>query len=371
MKGTDAAFATEARLTGVAHKLCADLLKARPAVYWADLLATAFVAYASLAAAMALPSATGRIAAGVICALAIYRGVSFIHEVAHLRAGDVPGFKAGYNILIGVPFLTPSLLYEGVHNLHHAKSRYGTAADPEYMPLARQTVWHVAAFIAVSALTPVGLLLRFAVMAPLAAILPPFRRIMVARFSALSINPFFRREMPSASQRRLWLALEAACSVWAVAILALTAAGWISGPAFSGILAIGAAVAVLNQVRTLAAHHWENDGAEMTATGQFLDSVNVPPPATLPALWAPVGLRYHALHHLLPRVPYHNLGRAHARLCEALPQGSVYHAASSRSLASVVGRLHGAIRRNVAGEETAAEAGGPARMDAAGAAAAE
>jgi fatty acid desaturase len=52
----------------------------------------------------------------------------------------------------------------------------------------------------------------------------------------------------------------------------------------------------------------------MTFEGQFLDTVNVPPPALLPVLWAPVGLRYHALHHLLPRLPYHNLAIAHRRL---------------------------------------------------------
>jgi fatty acid desaturase len=77
----------------------------------------------------------------------------------------------------------------------------------------------------------------------------------------------------------------------------------------------------------------------MTVTEQYLDSVNVPPPATLPILWAPVGLRYHALHHLLPGVPYHNLGEAHRRLCRELDSGSIYHESSHRNLSALVGRL--------------------------------
>ena len=66
----------------------------------------------------------------------------------------------------------------------------------------------------------------------------------------------------------------------------------------------------------------------MSVTEQYLDSVNVPPPAMLPALWAPVGLRYHALHHLLPGVPYHGLGEAHRRIAKALPKESTYYRAN-------------------------------------------
>jgi fatty acid desaturase len=338
------AATAERQLTGAAHKLTADLAAARPAIYWADLVATAFVAYASFAAAVTLPNLPARALAFVVAVLAFYRGVSFIHEVSHLRPQDVPGFKAGYNALIGVPYLVPSLMYEGVHNQHHAKSRYGTILDPEYMPLARQTIWHVIGFVAVSALAPVGLLIRFAILTPLMAVIPPFRKIVVERFSALAINPQYRRDMPSAAQLPLWILLEVLCSAWAIAFIGLTFAGVISWTVFLTALALGSAVAVLNQVRTLVAHHWENEGDEMSSTGQFLDSVNVPPPATLPMLWAPVGLRYHGLHHLLPRLPYHALGAAHRRLCEALPPDSPYHKGSHRGFWHVTGRLLGAIR---------------------------
>jgi fatty acid desaturase len=92
-------------------------------------------------------------------------------------------------------------------------------------------------------------------------------------------------------------------------------------------------------VRTLVAHLWENEGEAMTVTAQYLDSVNVPPPAVLPMLWAPVGLRYHALHHLLPGVPYHALGTAHRRITAALEPDSPYHKGNYKGLPHLAARL--------------------------------
>ena len=77
----------------------------------------------------------------------------------------------------------------------------------------------------------------------------------------------------------------------------------------------------------------------MTVTAQFLDSVNVPPPGYAAEIWAPVGLRYHALHHLMPSMPYHSLPEAHRRLARELGTSSTYHGANHKGMATLVGRI--------------------------------
>lgn len=335
--GDMAAIPDDAAMLRAAADLTRDIARAKPGIYWPDFLACAVLGYAAFAGSILLASPWLALACGAVAVLALYRAAGFIHELTHIREGALPGFRFVWNLTFGIPWLIPSFMYEEIHTLHHQRIRYGTVEDPEYLPLAKMNTWSLPLFLLAAVLAPVALLVRFGVLAPLGLLIPPLRRQVAQKYSALSINPAFRRRPPAPLIRRRWFWQELGSMVWAVALLASPV--WLGWKPLLVWMATLSGIAVINQLRTLVAHLWENDGPAITVTAQYLDSVNVPPPSVLAPLWAPVGLRYHALHHLLPSLPYHSLGEAHRRLEVKLGPQSTYDKASYSGLWVLVGRL--------------------------------
>src|SRR5204862_6535802 len=114
----------DAAMLKAAANLTRDLNVPSSAIYWADMLGSALLGYGALFAAIFVHSTPVALVGGGIAVLALYRAGSFIHELTHIKKGAVKGFRFTWNLIVGIPLLVPSFMYEGVHNQHHAKRYY-------------------------------------------------------------------------------------------------------------------------------------------------------------------------------------------------------------------------------------------------------
>lgn len=325
----------------------ADELRPRKSIYWPDMLASMIVGWTSLALALRYQSVpVVSVAFSCSAVFALYRATLFIHEITHLKRGAVPGFETAWNLTVGVPLMVPSMLYVGSHNDHHRRAVFGTAIDPEYEPIGHWTPWRVVASGLPMLVVPAILAIRWAILGPISYLVPPLRRVVVERASALVINPRYRRKPPQGPALLRWALQEAATAVY---VWALVFGVWWGHIPLGWVLqfyVITAAILLVNHVRTLAAHRYIHLGEELTREGQLLDSVNLVSESLWTKLVAPVGLRYHALHHMLPGLPYHSLGAVHRALCSELPDDSSYHRVSVSSVREGLSNLMREARNN-------------------------
>lgn len=313
-----------------ACRLARDLFRPKPLIYWTDMLVCWAIGMAALIVAIRSDIGSASFAAAFVVAVLVwYRASLFIHEIAHQPPRALPGFRAAWNVLIGTPLLLPSIMYEGTHPCHHRRDTYGTPQDPEYQYLNGRRLW-VALSLAGGLFAPWILVVRFLVLGPIALLVPPLHRVLEAMASAYAINPLYRRTMTAKERRSLRWAEVLLPAAWGVALL-LAWQDVLPWRAFAVWLAVYMVLSFLNHTRMLAAHRFDSHWQPTDQVGQFLDSIDTPG-GLWSELWAPLGLRYHALHHLLPTIPYHNLGRGYRRLVRELPRQSVYHAATSPSL---------------------------------------
>ena len=284
---------------------------------------------------------------GVIALLAFYRAMVFIHEIMHQRRSLSRSFVIAWNVLCGIPGLLPSFLYE-THRDHHLPRLYGSARDGEYFPPAQPPSTSGLLVLAAAPLRLPAAFLRFLVAAPLGWCLPRLRVHILGRMSALVVHGnYVRRDVGEARAPAHWLIQEAACFVCCAGAVAATAAGFIPASRILELWLIASGAALLQSLRVLVAHGYRNDGEPMTFAQQVLDSRSFP--GGFAELWAPLGLRFHAEHHLLPHLPYHALPEAHRRLMRAIPPAAPFRLTVETSLARALLRFVTGARPGMAG----------------------
>jgi fatty acid desaturase len=332
-------------LDQLSREIVRDLHTPRPFVYWIDFLATSLIGWSAFGLAVYFPFASPPMAlAAVVAVFALYRGLLFIHEISHFTRGGMRGFETAWNLLSGFPFLVPSFTYCGVHQDHHRISYYGTERDPEYMPFARSRGMTIC-FAIEGFLIPALLAMRFLAVAPIALIIPRLHRWLAVHASSFVINFRYSRDLSGNLEKNMRRSELALLGIWALAFL-LVSRGVLPWRTFAVWLAVVSLASFVNTLRTLGAHDYESAGEPTDRLGQLIDSIDHPG-AWWTELWAPVGLRYHALHHYFPGIPYHNLPEGYARLIRQLPAASEFHQSTNPSLSYSLRELYrkaGALR---------------------------
>ncbi|MEK7779558.1 MAG: fatty acid desaturase [Pseudomonadota bacterium] len=309
-----------------AHHLVRDLMTPNPWIYWIDFTVHITLGWAAFFTALLSPLfSLWQIGGFIVAVLALYRSAVFVHELAHLKKGTFQNFRLVWNALSGIPFMIPSFMYDGVHNDHHKPDVYGTRADGEYLPFAVRKPAEMITFVLLSFLIPPLLVFRFLILTPLSYLIPPLRKIVWERASSLTIDPTYRRAENAIRNDLNWRQQELATFLFATTVTILVITDVIPYSLLILWYLVAVTVFTLNSLRTLAAHAYRNPGdRKMTLADQYLDSINIPGNFFTTPLWAPVGLRYHATHHLFMSMPYHNLGTAQRRLVSGLTDNTQY-----------------------------------------------
>jgi fatty acid desaturase len=322
-----------------ARAIIQGLNQPNPWIYWSDFLSTTALGY--LCGLLYLRAAGPwwhTALAFVVCGFALFRTGSFIHEIQHLRQGTLTGFKAAWNLLCGVPLMMPSFLYDN-HASHHRRSTYGTERDGEYLPLGSRKWQHFANYVTQVFWLPLAVFFRFLVLSPASLASWTLRRFVHERFSFYGINTRYRHLLPPSQPRAWWIFIEACCTLRVWLIVIGVATGWTPWVRPFQLYAMAVFVLGLNYVRNVVAHRYRNLGGEMTYLEQLCDSINITGRTLLTELFFPLGLRYHALHHLFPSLPYHHLGEAHRRLMAELPPDSPYRRTVYPTFWAALGQL--------------------------------
>jgi len=327
-----------------AHSVVSDLMRHRPVVYWVDLLASAALAWgATVVYFLAEPVSGWQLIGLVLASIGFYRAGTFMHEIIHMPSGVLMNFRRAWNVLIGVPLMMPWILYKN-HIGHHSRAHFGTPADGEYLPLASAPLRETLLYLVKLPILPLMVLARFAIAAPLSWVIPPLREWLLTRASAYASNPYYAKRFPKRDERHLVI-VEVACLAWILFWIAMTWFGPVEAVHWLMAWVLHAATLGINWVRNLAAHRYDNHGEPLSHLAQLQDAVNITGQTWLTVWLFPVGLRYHALHHLFPGLPYHSMGEAHRRLMARFGEDSPYASANHPSFFQVVGALLRGARR--------------------------
>jgi fatty acid desaturase len=263
--------------------------------------------------------------------LVVYRLGVFLHEFVHhprKMSALIRFHEWTFGHWVGLTFLGYT-----VHQLHHSPKSYGTNDDPEYTPAVSNVYFGVLISFLFASVSPIFLLVRYSIVAFVLPFLPQFIKHQIfQKASSQAFNPRFMRPTSPDNEIQKLAWREFPAGLIRTSILGLILVGILTQKViFVYYLTISGAM-LINMLRALFAHKYASTGDSMQFDEQIQDSINIEG-GTWMELIAPLGLQYHALHHIFNQIPGHQLRGAHKKMKEL--NYDWYNNVSYKSLLSV------------------------------------
>jgi fatty acid desaturase len=254
----------------------------------------------------------------------LYKGGMLIHEISHL-AKKIKGIRTAYDLLLGYPISYPSYIYD-THLYHHGKKTYGTLRDPEYLYIENFSGLTLIRPLFAAFLLPIFQWIRFGIVPFITPFMPrKFKVHLFQKYSTLVFSMAYVRPIRNEEQSLMTMMREdLLCASYKVGLIALLYFE-ILPMRFLFIYYIAFVIAsLLNMYRALFNHIYANKSGESLSWEDHLMDTATIKAGPITNLFFINGLNYHALHHLFPELPYHNLKAAHFKLVDELEEDHIY-----------------------------------------------
>ena len=261
-----------------------NLYKVNLKIYWIDYIISTIIFAVSLYSVYT----EFNIIIFIIGCILLYRLAAFTHEIAHQNNNyNIETFKLIWNITGGLLILQPSLRFTVPHLKHHETGIFATAKDPQYPLIWNNKKLAAGIFILLPLLIPFYNLLI--------CLFPRWRRLE----NILYKNTVFTLEEYKniRSYELYYLAV----------VLGLLALGLYKLLFIIYLFSIGAWF--LSVLRIPLEHPLTE--YKKTSTWEDQKILSKTHESPLYIFIQPLGLRYHTLHHMYPKIPYHNIQSYH------------------------------------------------------------
>lgn len=287
------------------------------AIFWRDLLLFAAAGWSFLYLSVAHHSLYV-----IPATYFFYRGTMLIHEVIHLSK-KIPGYRFVYNLLLGWPNSYPAYIYD-THLFHHGKKTYGTKKDPEYKYIEFNALSLIRPLL-IAPLMPLLQVIRFGVIPFITPFMPAsFQQKLFSKYSTLVFDVSYERNFRGKYDLKTMMINDLISAFYKVVAVALIVTGYFPVTLLLMLYTIVTLASLLNMYRALFNHYYANEEELPLSWSQHMHDTVTVDSFILKHLLFINGLNYHALHHLYPEMPYHNLAMAHQKLMRELPEGHLY-----------------------------------------------